>query len=87
MGGSPGPVVFCPARVKTQVLWSSFLFKTYHARFSLGNVTIDWERNADLPPWHTFGKHNTSAMFDAIVAGAYCNFWFTSPVDLTITWE
>jgi len=87
MGGSPGPVVFCPAGQKTQVLWSSFLFKQYTGRFSVGGVQIQWERNSDLPPWHTWGGHDTSNTFGAIVAGAYCNFWFTSPVDLTVTWE
>ena len=70
MGGSPGPTVFCRAGQKTEVLWSSFVFKQYNGVFSVHGVNIQWERNTDLPPWHTSGGHNTSSSFGAIVAGA-----------------
>lgn len=83
----PAPVtsVGLPAGQKTLVIWSSFLITTYYVHFSVGNVSISWERNSTLPPWHTWGQHNSSAIFGAVVAGAYCNFWMTSPVDQTVS--
>jgi hypothetical protein len=86
MGGFTGPAVFCPGGKKTEVLWSSFLFKQYTGVFSIPGIRIQWERNSDLPPWHTFGTHDTTQTFGAVMTGAYCNFWFTSPVDITVTW-
>lgn len=80
-------VVFCPASKKTQVLWSSSFFETCRATFDVCGVMIAWERESDLPPWHTAGTHNTNCDFDVIAAGNYCKFWFTSPVDLTVHWE
>src|SRR5689334_10939617 len=80
MGGNPSQTVFCPAGQKTEVLWSSFLFQNYEGTFSVPGAAVQWERNSDLPPWHTFGTHDSSSPFGATVAGAYCNFWFTSPV-------
>jgi hypothetical protein len=81
-----GPTqVFLPAGRKTQVIWSSFAFTTYTVRFSVAGQTISWERNSSLPPWHTSGSHNSSSPFGATVAGAYCNFWMTSPVAQNVT--
>jgi hypothetical protein len=86
----PTPI-FCARGVKTEVLWSSFLFGQYNGTFSsffsLSGVQVQWERNSDLLPWHTWGTHDAGQTFGAVVAGAYCNFWFTSPVDLMINWH
>jgi hypothetical protein len=81
----PTTSVFLPAGQKTQVIYSSFVFQTYNVRFGVGNLSIDWERNSTLPPWHTWGTHNSSSVFGATVAGAYCNFWMTSPQSQTVT--
>ena len=85
MGSPAVQRIFLPAGRKTMVLWSSFLFKTYRINFSARGVQVSWERNSTLPPWHTFGEHDTSRPFSAVVAGIYCNFWITSPVGQTIT--
>jgi len=76
--------IFLPAGQKTEVIWSSFAFTTYAVTFPIPNITIDWERNSTLPPFHTWGTHNSSQRFGATVAGAYCNFWMTSPVSMTV---
>jgi hypothetical protein len=45
MGGSPGPSVFCRAGHKTEVLWSSFVFKQYNGVFSVhGHASRRMER-------------------------------------------
>jgi hypothetical protein len=74
-----------PTGTKTLIIWSAGLFKTYIVRFPQAGVELDWERNSSLPPWHTWGTHNTNSPFGATVAGAYCNFWMTSPVAMTLT--
>jgi hypothetical protein len=79
---SAQPAVFIPANQKTLVIYSSVLFKTYSIRFSEPGVEVSWERNSTLPPFHTYGTHNTDQIFGATVAGGYCNFWFTSPMNL-----
>ena len=83
----PAPVtsVFLPAGQKMQVIRSSFVFTTYYVHFPVANVSISWERNSTLPPWYTRGEHNSSQIFGAIVAGAYCIFFMTSPVDQTVS--
>lgn len=86
MPANPNHVVFCPAGQWTKVLWSTFVFKEYKASFSVGGVTMGWRRYSDLPPWYTEGMHSTDQTFGAIVAGAYCDFWFNSPVDVTVSW-
>lgn len=83
--GSPTPTVYCPANKKTEVLWAVADIKQYIGRFSVPRETISWERNCDLPPWHTWGTWDTSQPFSAWVTGAYTNFWFTSPVGLSVT--
>ncbi len=84
MPGGGTTSVFLPAGQKTQIIWSSFAFTTYTVTFDVPGVNIDWERNSSLPPWHTWGTHNSSGPFGATVAGAYCNFWMTSPVAMTV---
>jgi hypothetical protein len=85
MPGSGTTSVFLPAGIKTQVIWSSFAFTTYMVSFPVKGIIVEWERNSTLPPWHTFGGHNSAQDFGATVAGAYCNFWMTSPVAQTVT--
>lgn len=85
MPGGGVTSVFLPAGVKTQVIWSSFAFTTYTVSFGVKGTTIEWERNSTLPPFHTGGTHNTTQEFGATVAGAYCNFWMTSPVAQTVS--
>ncbi len=85
MSGPATKQVFLPANQKTLVIWTSFVFKTYQVHFPAKGVQIAWERNSDLPPFHTFGKHNSGNVFGATVAGFYCNFWLTSPVAQTVT--
>ncbi len=87
MGGGAHPSIFCKRGQKTEVVWSSFVFTKYNLLFSVKGVIVRWERNSTLPPWHSDGTHDTSFPFGAIVAGAYCNFWFTSPVDLVVSWD
>ncbi len=84
MSGGGTREVFLPAGQKTQIIWSSFAFTTYRVTFSAPGVTIQWERNSTLPPWHTNGTHNTNSPYGATVAGAYCNFWMTSPVSQSV---
>lgn len=83
---APQPVIFCPASQKTEVIWTVNVAATYMGRFSVPNITIQWERNSALPPWHTWGDANTSQQFEAVTFGPYTNFWFTSPVGLTVQW-
>ena len=82
----PAPVTSVDLRAgqKTQILWSSLIVRSYQVTFSVGGVRVEWERNSSLPPFHTWGDHPSSAAFTAWVAGAYCNFWMTSPVDMTV---
>lgn len=86
MPANPNHVVLCPAGKWTKVLWGSFVFQEYTGQFSVPGVTIEWRRYSDLPPWHTFGTHPTAGTFGAILAGAYSDFWFMSPIDLTVGW-
>jgi hypothetical protein len=85
---APQPVVFCPPHQKTEVLWTVNVGKTYIGRFSTAGVVIEWERNSALPPFHTWGTHNTSQPFSAVTFGPYTNFWFTPPpgVGLAVNW-
>ena len=85
MPATTQPVVGLPAGVKTQLIWSSLRFKDFQVVFSVPGVDIKWERNSSLPPWHTFGNHFSSKPFWVVLAGVYCNFWLTSPVDMTAT--
>lgn len=104
MGEKPGRAVILPKDKKVQVLWTSFFFKTYAGYFtSIGggappkSAKVLWERNTDLPPWHTWGEFNVwtrndrnedvPAEFLATVAGAYCNFWFTASQDMKVEWR
>ena len=88
MGGKVSRVVRCPEGILTQVVWSSFLFKTYEITFDRPGVRIYWERNSSLLPWHTSGLHDTGRSFGATVAGAYCNFWFRPHNQaVVVTWS
>jgi len=87
MGGPGKTRVLLPAKVKTEILWTSFAFKTYHVSFGASGVSVSWERNSTLPPWHTSGTLDSSHIFNAVVAGVYCNFWMTSPVTQQILIE
>jgi hypothetical protein len=73
---------FCRGGEWTKVIWSSFHFTTYNVSFSVPGVELDWRRYSTLPPFHTWGTHNTNGPFGAVVAGSYCDFWFRPPVDL-----
>lgn len=86
MGTHNGPV-FCPANQKTEVLWATLVVTEYQGTFSQPGVTIQWERNSADPPFHTWGSHDTSGPFGAWLTGAYTNFWFTSPVPLTVNFS
>lgn len=57
----PPTPIFCPAGVKTEVLWSAFVLIQYKGVFSHNGVQIQWERNSTLIPWHTAGMHNTQS--------------------------
>lgn len=82
---APQTSVGLPANQKTMVIWSSMIITTYYVQFQIPGLIIQWERNSTWPPYHTWGTHDSSAVFGATVAGQYCNFWMTSPVSQTVT--
>jgi hypothetical protein len=84
-GGQPS--VFCPANTWTKVLYTSLIFGQHFGSFDVSAVTIEWSRYSTLPPFNTSGTHDTRYAFGAVVAGTYTDFWFRSPVALTVSWK
>jgi hypothetical protein len=83
---APPPVSLVSPNTWTKVIWGTGIQQN-NGRFSLGGVQIQWRRYSSDPPFHTWGDHNTDQPFGAILFGAYTDFWFYSPISLTVTWR
>lgn len=86
MSGPRERIVDCSANQWTKVLWSLNVTEEYSGTFNVAGVVINWRRYSGSPPFYTAGDHNTSNRFGAVVIGPYTDFWFLSPVDVTVIW-
>jgi hypothetical protein len=62
------------------------LGRTYTARFNPPRGRISWRRYSALPPFYTYGDHDMSQPFSAVMAMPFTEFWFNLIGDVSITW-
>jgi hypothetical protein len=62
------------------------LGRTYEAKFAPAVGRISWRRYSALPPFYTFGDHDMSQPFSAVMVMPFTEVWFNQPQGVQVTW-
>ncbi|MEO6902628.1 MAG: hypothetical protein ABI315_05685 [Bacteroidia bacterium] len=61
------------------------LYRMYVANFKQSGI-ISWRRYSALPPFYTFGDHDMSKPFEAIMTQPFTEIWFNMSSPISFNW-